>query len=56
VGDGGHAPDAAGLHLAAGVGLLRPEEQALTAMLDGWACQHMAWQLSPGTVAGGRGR
>lgn len=32
VSDEGHAPGAAGLHLTAGLGLLRPEEQAFTAM------------------------
>jgi site-specific recombinase XerD len=51
VSDDGHAPGAAGLHLAAGLGLLRPEEQAFTAMLDGWRAQQLARRLSPGTVA-----
>ena len=30
------APGAAGLHVAAGLPLLRPEEQVFAAMLDGW--------------------
>ncbi len=34
--DDGHAPSAAGLHPVAGLGLLRPEQHAFTAMLDGW--------------------
>ena len=37
VSDDGHAPGAAGLHLAAGLRLLRPEEQVFAAMLDGLA-------------------
>ena len=54
VSDDGHAPGAAGLHLTAGLGLLRPEEQAFTAMLEGWAAQQLARRLSPGTVAARR--
>jgi hypothetical protein len=50
----GHAPGTAGLHLAAGLGLLRPEEQAFTAMLDGWGAQQAARRLSAGTVASRR--
>jgi hypothetical protein len=40
-----------GAYLAAGVGLLRPKEQALAARLNGWASQQMARRLSPGTAA-----
>jgi len=54
VSDEGHAPGAAGLHLAAGLGLLRPEEQAFTAMLDGWAAQQAARRLAAGTVGARR--
>jgi integrase/recombinase XerC len=48
---GGMVPGAAGLHLAAGVALLRPEEQVLEAMLAGWGSQQMARNLSFGTAA-----
>jgi integrase/recombinase XerC len=44
------APGAAGLALAAGVGPLRPDEQAFTAMLEGWAAQQLARRLAAGTV------
>jgi integrase/recombinase XerC len=54
VSDDGHAPGAARLHLAAGLGLLRPEEQAFSAMLDGWGAQQMARRLSAGTVTARR--
>lgn len=46
----GHAPGAAGLHLAVGLGLRRPEEQAFTAMLDGWRAQQLA---RPGRCSAG---
>ena len=52
--DGGLGPGSAGLHLAAGVGLLRPQEQALAAMLDGWGAQQMARRLAPATVTAQR--
>jgi integrase/recombinase XerC len=51
VSDDGHSPGAAALHLTAGLGLLRPEEQAFAAMLDGWGAQQIARRLSPGTLA-----
>ncbi|MGH9263019.1 MAG: site-specific integrase, partial [Acidimicrobiales bacterium] len=46
------APGMAGLHMAPGLALLRPEEQAFSAMLDGWGSQQLARNLAPGTVAG----
>jgi hypothetical protein len=42
----------AGLHLAAGVVLLRPEEQAFAAMLGGWRNQQLARRLAFSTVEG----
>jgi integrase len=38
------------LHLAGGVALLRPDEQAFTAMLDGWRNQQLARRLAFSTV------
>jgi integrase/recombinase XerC len=46
------APGMAGLHMAAGLPLLRPEEQVFAAMLDGWGSQQLARNLAPATVAG----
>jgi integrase/recombinase XerC len=46
------APGMAGLHMVAGLALLRPEEQVFAAMLDGWASQQLARNLAPGTVEG----
>ncbi|HEV8651840.1 MAG TPA: site-specific integrase, partial [Actinomycetes bacterium] len=46
------APGAAGLHVVAGLPLLRPEEQVFVAMLDGWGSQQLARNLAPGTVEG----
>src|SRR5215218_5329833 len=46
------APGAAGLHVVAGLVLLRPEEQVFAAMLDGWGSQQLARNLAPATVAG----
>jgi len=40
----------AGLHLVAGVALLRPDEQVFAAMLDGWRAQQVARNLSLVTV------
>jgi integrase/recombinase XerC len=54
VSDGGHSPGASALHLSTGLGLLRPEEQAFAAMLDGWGAQQAARRLAPGTVAARR--
>ena len=42
------------LHLTAGLGLLLPEEQAPSAMLDGWGAQQAVPRLSPGAVAARR--
>jgi integrase/recombinase XerC len=46
------APGMAGLHVAAGLALLRPEEQVFAAMLDGWGSQQVARNLAPATVEG----
>jgi integrase/recombinase XerC len=46
------APGAAGLHVVAGLPLLRPEEQVFAAMLAGWGSQQLARNLAPGTVEG----
>jgi integrase/recombinase XerC len=46
------APGMAGLHVVAGLALLRPEEQVFAAMLEGWGSQQLARNLAPGTVAG----
>jgi integrase/recombinase XerC len=46
------APGAAGLHVVAGLPMLRPEEQVFAAMLDGWGSQQLARNLAPGTVEG----
>lgn len=43
---------AAGLHLAGGVPLLRPEEQVFAAMLDGWRNQQLARNLAFSTIDG----
>jgi integrase/recombinase XerC len=48
------APGAAGLHMVAGLPLLRPEEQVFAAMLDGWGSQQLARNLAAGTVEGRR--
>jgi hypothetical protein len=45
-------PGTAGLHMAAGLALLRPEEQVFAAMLDGSGSQQLARNLAPATVAG----
>ena len=50
MGAGGLVPGSAGLHLAGGVPLLRPEEQVFTAMLDGWRNQQLARRLAFSTV------
>src|SRR5574341_1182202 len=51
--DGGRpAPGAAGLHVVAGLPLLRPEEQVFAAMLEGWGSQQMARNLAVTTVEG----
>lgn len=46
------ARGAAGLHLAGGLPLLRPEEQVFNAMLDGWRDQQLARNLQVSTVTG----
>ncbi|MFE7464568.1 hypothetical protein ACFU6R_10735 [Streptomyces sp. NPDC057499] len=52
VGFNGSISGAAGLHLADGVALLRPEEQVFTAMLTGFANQQPARNLARTTVEG----
>ena len=52
----GSAPGAAGLHLADGVPLLRPEEQVFEAMLDGWRNQQLARNLALSTIEKRAGR
>lgn len=52
MGGNGLAPGSAKLHLVDGVALLRPEEQAFAAMLDGWRNQQLARRLAFGTVEG----
>ena len=52
MGAGEAGPGSARLHLAAGVVLLRPEEQAFAAMLDGWRNQQLARRLAFSTVEG----
>lgn len=47
---GGAAPGAAGLYLAGGLTLLRPEEQVFDAMLDGWRNQQLARNLAFSTI------
>jgi hypothetical protein len=46
MGRDGRAPGSAGLQLAAGAPLLRPGEQVLAAMLDGWRDQQLARNLA----------
>src|SRR5262249_59189331 len=46
----GRAPGSAGLHLAAGVGLLHPGEQVFAAMLEGWRAQQLARNLAFATI------
>ncbi|MFF0659456.1 tyrosine-type recombinase/integrase [Micromonospora tulbaghiae] len=46
----GGAPGAAGLVLADGVALLRPEEQVFVAMCDGWRAQQLARNLAFATI------
>ena len=50
-------PGSAGLHLAAGVPLLHPDEQVFAAMLEGWRAQQLARNLAlgHGRAAGGDG-
>lgn len=43
-------PGSAGLHLAAGVPLLHPDEQVFAAMLEGWRAQQLARNLAPATA------
>jgi Transposase IS116/IS110/IS902 family len=47
---GPRVPGAARLHLADGIGLLRPEEQVFTAMLEGWRNQQLARNLALATI------
>lgn len=50
VGGSGAAPGAAGLYLAGGLTLLRPEEQVFDAMLTGWRNQQLARNLAFSTI------
>ena len=50
MGQDGQAPGSAGLQLAGGAPLLRPEEQVLAAMLDGWRVQQLARNLAFSTI------
>ena len=43
-------PGSAGLHLAAGVPLMHPDEQVFTAMLEGWRAQQLARNLALATA------
>src|SRR4030088_847767 len=43
-------PGSAGLQLVDGVTLLRPEEQVLAAMQDGWRAQQLARNLAFATI------
>ncbi|MDT3440333.1 site-specific integrase [Pseudofrankia sp. BMG5.37] len=52
MGHEGRAPGAAGLHLARGVPLLRPEEQVFAAMVEGWRNQQLARNLALSTIYG----
>jgi integrase/recombinase XerC len=46
----GQAPGSAGQQLAGGAPLLRPAEQVLEAMLDGWRAQQLARNLAFSTI------
>ena len=46
----GQAPGSARLQLAGGAPLLRPEEQVLAAMLEGWRVQQLARNLAFSTI------
>ncbi len=46
----GPVPGAAGLQLAGGARLLRPDEQVFSAMLDGWRAQQLARNLAFSTI------
>ena len=50
MGRDGQAPGSAGLQLAGGAPLLRPEEQVLEAMLEGWRAQQLARNLAFSTI------
>ena len=50
MGRDGLAPGSAGLQLAGGAVLLRPEEQVLEAMLNGWRAQQLARNLAFSTA------
>lgn len=53
MGHGGReTPGSAGLQLADGVSLLRPDEQVFRAMLDGWRNQQLARNLAFSTITG----
>ena len=50
MGRDGQAPGSAGLHLAGGAVLLRPDEQVMEAMLEGWRAQQLARNLAFSTI------
>ena len=50
MGRDGQAPGSAGLQLAGGAVLLRPEEQVIEAMLEGWRVQQLARNLAFSTI------
>lgn len=50
VGADGLAPGSAKLHLVDGIALMRPEEQAFAAMLDGWRNQQLSRRLALSTI------
>lgn len=52
MGQGPGIPGSAGLQLAGGVPLLRPDEQVFSAMLAGWRNQQLARNLAVLTIAG----
>jgi integrase/recombinase XerC len=50
MGRDGQVPGSAGLQLAGGATLLRPQEQVLEAMLEGWRAQQLARNLAFSTI------
>jgi hypothetical protein len=50
MGRDGQVPGSAGLQLAGGAMLLRPQEQVLAAMLEGWRAQQLARNLAFSTI------
>jgi site-specific recombinase XerD len=50
MGRDGQAPGSAGVHLVGGAVLLRPDEQVMEAMLEGWRAQQLARNLAFSTI------